>query len=118
MIEHFGTLQGIDQRADDRQAKPNAALAPRSRTVDAVEALEDPVRLRRRHTGSLVGNLEHDLLVLGREAHVDRCRGRSVDARVGQQVVDDLPQARLGAENDERTVRLELDRSPPPECTA
>src|SRR6266508_624145 len=58
-----GASVSLDHRANDRQPEPDTALAPRPRTVGAVETLEDPVRLSGRHAGARVGDLEHNLLV-------------------------------------------------------
>ena len=92
----------LDEGTDDREAETNATLAPRTRAVDAVEALEDPVRLLGRHARALVRDLEHGPLVLGSKPHVDGCPGRRVNARVREQVVDHLAQTRLGAKHDQR----------------
>src|SRR6266536_3382303 len=102
----------LDEGTDDREAETNATLAPRTRAVDAMEALKDPVRLLGRHARALVRDLEHGPLVLGRNPHVDGCRCRRVNTRVREQVVDHLAQARLGAEHNQRALRLDVDRAP------
>src|SRR5207244_9269317 len=55
----------LRDRGDDRKAEPDAAARARTRLVGAVEALEDPLRLLRRHPPARVLHLDQPRAVGG-----------------------------------------------------
>src|SRR6266536_3945517 len=70
-LEPDATVHPSDQLARDVEAEARAADAARELRVEAVELLEDPLLLGRRHAEPTIANLEADHRVAPAHDHVD-----------------------------------------------
>ena len=81
---------------DDGQAEARTPVGPAPAVVDPVEALEDPLELRRRDADAAVGDGDLDVVVVAHRVDVggdhDPGPGIGVDDRVLDQVADRDPE--------------------------
>jgi hypothetical protein len=82
----------LDDRLDDAEAETGAGRHPHLSLLAAEEAREEPVELRLVDTDAGVGDRDFDGLAVAPQGDGDRPAGVGLLERVGDEVVDDLPE--------------------------
>ena len=99
----------LDQPAHQRKSHAEPAGAAVERALALHEQIEDARQQRARNADAGVAHVEQRLVAIAPDADLDMPAGRRVLERVGQQIADDLVDARgIGVDPDRRRVQLEL----------